>query len=955
MKLKHLLPCFLTAVFALVSCNGFEDIEYLGIPKISLSEVEMMFDVSGGDEELTIKANRPWKIETFADWVIVDPDSGEIPSGEQTVTVSVLENAGYDRVASLTFTLGMRKKILTVSQAGELGSAENLILYHNDFDKTASTQAYGSSGTSWPYLDQFDGWKNETGTGVENVEYSFKGMSARDNSNSDGSYSDYAGSGTNNLLFGASAYFAVRKIALDGATDFTLTFGTEKYSQNDGSIFTNSEFHIYLSADDKKWVELTDYTFAGGQTSGRWNVATAHFSVPEGTSILSICMKPDVASAYRLDDLQIVKSDGGAEVDFSAAVEMDFGASVPGGGGTGGNESDADAIYSNNYDKSAAEKGDGWPYLDQSDVWKNAAGTGAANVTYESNGVSVRNNSNSNGSYSDYAGSGLNNLFFGAKAWFSTNNIALGGAKDLVLTFGTEKYSQTSGSVFTNSEYHIWLSADGGEKWVELTDYTFAGGTKEGRWNVATAEFSVPDGITTLSICMQVDVASAYRLDDMKLVESQTPGKTVDFSNAVAKDFSVAGGGDSGSDNPPVIGGTVVPISQVLAAGANAVLASGTVIEATVISNMALNNLTSKKGLYVQDETAGLQFYLAENHSFAFGDKLKIDLSGAKIGAYNGAVQISGLALSKISKISSGNTVTPLMVSVDDFMANKYEGQYIALEGVQVASSDLSKTFVTGGAHTSINMETRNGKTFVVFSSKYATFGTSKVPQGSGTLKGISSISNGKVQIIFAQNSDYDTLAGERFDAGTSGGGSDDGGEVTPPVLAETNRADFETLDKTSSYNASLTSEAGWTLTNSAVQEGGEKDSNPVFTFLGKIPGTDTWAKAACINGKTSTVGSILSPELTGGCGTLTFNYGHAFQEANGVDLSVHVITNNEVVLYDVKESSVPQKTALTFSGEIGISGTFRIRITNNCPSKSADKNKDRVSIWNLTWTPYSE
>ena len=73
------------------------------------------------------------------------------------------------------------------------------------------------------------------------------------------------------------------------------------------------------------------------------------------------------------------------------------------------------------------------------------------------------------------------------------------------------------------------------------------------------------------------------------------------------------------------------------------------------------------------------------------------------------------------------------------------------------------------------------------------------------------------------------------------------------------------------------------------------------------------------------------------------------------MDLSVHVITNNEVVLYDVKESSVPQKTALTFSGEIGISGTFRIRITNNCPSKSADKNKDRVSIWNLTWTPYSE
>ena len=211
-----------------------------------------------------------------------------------------------------------------------------------------------------------------------------------------------------------------------------------------------------------------------------------------------------------------------------------------------------------------------------------------------------------------------------------------------------------------------------------------------------------------------------------------------------------------------------VTIASVLALGNGATIPANTFVEGVVISNMDLNNLTSKRGMYIQDETAGLQFYLGANHEFKFGDKVKVDLSGATVGAYNGAVQISGLALDKIDVLSSGNTVTPKTVTIADFLANKYEGQYVAIEGVQVAASDLSKTWVSGGAHTSINIEDANGNKFVVFSSKYATYGTTAVPQGSGTLKGISSINNGNMQIIFAQTSDFAGLTGERF--GQSGG-----------------------------------------------------------------------------------------------------------------------------------------------------------------------------------------
>ena len=332
MKLRNLFVGAVAAVFALAGCQEKE--QNLGTPDISISTNELTFDVEGGEQALTVNATRDWKVETDADWVVVDPAKGEASADDQTVTVTVLENTGMDRSADLKFTIGMKSKYLTVSQAGPGGSAEALIVYYNDYDKVEAEKTYGS-GSSWPYLDQFDGWMNQTGTGAANVEYAYSGMSARANSTSDSSYSDYAGSGKNNMFFGKSAYLATKNIALGGATDFTLTFGSEKYSQDGDSVFKNAEFHVYLSNDAAKWVEI-DYTFAGTE-GGRWNIAAADFSVPAGTENLSVCVKADVASVYRMDDLKLVISDGGAEVDFSKGVEMDFTA----GGSTGGGSTTA--------------------------------------------------------------------------------------------------------------------------------------------------------------------------------------------------------------------------------------------------------------------------------------------------------------------------------------------------------------------------------------------------------------------------------------------------------------------------------------------------------------------------------------------------------------------------------------------------------------------------------------
>lgn len=304
-------------------------------------------------------------------------------------------------------------------------------------------------------------------------------------------------------------------------------------------------------------------------------------------------------------------------------------------------------------------------------------------------------------------------------------------------------------------------------------EFEVAGGNQTLILN-ATRDWKVKGVPAWLAVSPEVGEASAAdQTVTVTALANEGGNRSADVTFSIGtftKTLKVSQKGEGGNVLPPVEDG-VTPIAEVLAS--TAALPQGTTIQGVVISNMALNNLTSKKGMYVQDATGGLQFYLAANHTFAYGTMVKIDLSGVSIGDYNGAVQVNGLSLDKIEQISTGNTIDPKTVTMDDFLANKYEGQYITLENVQVKDSDLAKTFVAGtgdnASHTSINMEDANGNTFVVFSSKYASYGEQTVPQGSGKISGISSINNGKMQIIFAQESDFAGLTGARFSA--TGGG----------------------------------------------------------------------------------------------------------------------------------------------------------------------------------------
>lgn len=307
--------------FAATACDDKK--EDLGAPSVEVEKSEISFEKTGGTETVQVTATRDWKATTEQDWISIGPREGEASSKAVTVEIKVMENSGLDREGSVKFDIGFDSKTLTVKQKGT-GSVADMTVYKNNFDKAEATKTYGT-GTSWPYLDQFDGWKNATGTGAGSEEYSFKAMSARANSTSNSNYSDYAGSGSNNLFFGSNAYFSVTGIKLQSAHDYSLTFGAEKYRQDNGSLFKHNEFHVYVSNDGAKWVEL-EYSFPNGDKEGRWDLATSNFTVPSGTTTLGIYVKVDVASSYRLDDLCLaVASSAGTVIDFSKGVDLGTG------------------------------------------------------------------------------------------------------------------------------------------------------------------------------------------------------------------------------------------------------------------------------------------------------------------------------------------------------------------------------------------------------------------------------------------------------------------------------------------------------------------------------------------------------------------------------------------------------------------------------------------------------
>lgn len=311
--------------FAATACNDKK--EDLGAPSVEVEKSEISFEKTGGTETVQVTATRDWKATTEQDWISIGPREGKGSSKAVTVEIKVMENSGLDREGSVKFDIGFDSKTLTVKQKGT-GSVADMTVYKNDFDKEKAVK----SDSGWKtYLDSFEGWRNETGTGISSVTYASSGVSARTNDkyNSSSSSSDYQGSGMNYLWFGKEPYFEVKNITLPASKNYTLSFGAERneYSQS-GDIdntFKHDEFKVYVSKDGSKWVQI-EYSFPAGDKNKRWDLASSTFTVPDGTSALYLYFMSTKASVYCFDDLTLsISEKAGTVIDFSKGVDLGTG------------------------------------------------------------------------------------------------------------------------------------------------------------------------------------------------------------------------------------------------------------------------------------------------------------------------------------------------------------------------------------------------------------------------------------------------------------------------------------------------------------------------------------------------------------------------------------------------------------------------------------------------------
>lgn len=320
---------FLVAATAFTGCSDDDDKSLT--PKLTADPTALDFtDETATTQTVAITANCEWTVTASnLDWATISPMSGK-GNGTISVTVSELPAGTNLREGKISFTLihpefgkwGQAESSVAVKQYGSgvtpppTGDA----IYANDFDKE---QAQKGSDNKFPFADAFEGWKNQTGTGADNVAYKTSGISVRSNSPSNDSHSKYKddASGVNNMFFGTSGVFEIQKIALESTQkNLQLTFGSYRSIFEDkDNAFKTSEFHVYLSKDGENWAEITYDRPVGDDEhskSGTWALATANFTLKQVPSELYIKFTSDLTSAHRIDDVKLFEGIGGTEVDL---------------------------------------------------------------------------------------------------------------------------------------------------------------------------------------------------------------------------------------------------------------------------------------------------------------------------------------------------------------------------------------------------------------------------------------------------------------------------------------------------------------------------------------------------------------------------------------------------------------------------------------------------------------
>lgn len=726
-------------VFAVVVFAGCtDDNDDMGAPYLNVTPENLTFDAEGqpADEyngTFIVETNRPWRaiVEDEQTWVRLSATEGE---GDAAVTVTVpASNIGQS--AKVTFEVynsygALIQKDVNVLQ-GEV-VPPTLI-----FNETAGSE---SVANPYPLVADYTGW-NTTGEGASKVSYEGVNTSIRASGKSSAGAYDGA-SGPNVIFFGsAPATFTVKDITLaSDQTNLKLTFGGQYYDgDNNDNNFNKDNFVVYLSANGTDYTPLSYEVNDGDQVDPYWVFATKNFTLKNATSTLYIKFEAKASSKFRLDDITLMTGNGGEEIDLA-------------GGGVVPPDPSGDAIYENNFDKTPAEKVDNkWPFLDQTDAWQNASGTGNSTVTYTSANVSVRTSGKLSGGYDGASGS--NKIFFGsAPATFDINTITMpAGKTNYRIIFGGA-YSQSNGGTYDNifkpESFHV--AVGNGTDWSGNLTYEKIGGsdTTDPYWVQFAVDFTLKEAVGQLSIRFTADVASVFAIDDVQLVEGNG-GQEVDLEGGVVP------------PDPGEATAITIPelIAQMTTTEAPVDANADRYLDAVVMNDVAGGNYTFNNLILATENATvagnGITLYGSQVEPSTLGlnkgDKVRVTLyKGLAKVVNDGMYEVTGDREATWCKVEKTGTVTsiPTATIAAADLAN-YQGMAVTIANASVAEGGVWASAAQLSSHTF----TADGANFTVFCKQSAENAPSvflDVPfkAGSGNISGLAAVYKNNSQLV---------------------------------------------------------------------------------------------------------------------------------------------------------------------------------------------------------------
>lgn len=415
----------------------------------------------------------------------------------------------------------------------------------------------------------------------------------------------------------------------------------------------------------------------------------------------------------------------------------------------------ATVIYGNNFDKTLAAKdaNNRWPFLDQSDAWQNATGTGIESVTYAYKNMSVRSSQKNSGGYD--GASGQNKIFFGtAPANFDIDNITLpSGETNYRITFGAN-YSKNNDGTYDNTfkpEYfHVWVG--NGTTWKELK-YEKIGGSDETDpyWILFKSDFTLKTALKELSIRFTTTTGgeaanSAFSIDDLSFTNGNG-GQEVDLEGGVVP------------PDPGEATAITIPelIAQMTTTEAPVDANADRYLDAVVMNGVAGANYTFNNLILATENATeagnGITLYGSQVEPSTLGlnkgDKVRVTLYKglAKVVNNSGMYEVTGAKEATWCKVEKTGTVTSIptaTIAAADLA--KYQGMAVTIANASVAQAGVwasasalsSHTFTADGANFTVFCKQKNPSVFLDVPFK----------AGSGNISGLAAVYKNNSQLV---------------------------------------------------------------------------------------------------------------------------------------------------------------------------------------------------------------